>query len=805
MNSDLLSALRSLRRAPGYAAAAILTLAFGIGASTAVFSVTRAVLLAPFPFRDPESLAWVWATRVDRDRAFFSIPNLQDTQAAARSFAAIAAFTPWGPTLAGVEPERLSAVRITGNFFDVLGVGPQIGGLIDPSDETSRIAVLSHRLWARRFGADPAVVGTSVTLNDESYVVVGILPESFLFPGADDAELAVPISLMGDVRRTERGSNFLRVVGRLAPGEDPAAAAAELAPITARLRAAYPDENAKLTAPRVLPLTEEILGGSRRLLALLSAAVGLLVLVACTNLAGLALVRGFGRQHDLSVRKALGASALRLVMPSLLEVLLVAAGGALAALALAHAAIPWLLALAPASLPRSGSAAVDGTALAFTGVVAVICAALCGLGPSLLAANAAAAGGLGTRGASVSKRVGRARMGFVFAQVAISFVLLAAATLLSKSLARVTAVDSGFSHERVLTVRMTLPKARYSTAEATTRFFQTAAERLQRMRGVDAAGAISVLPLSAMNARQDFEVVGRPETDPSRAPGAQSRWVDGDYFQALGIEVRAGRAFTNRDDGRSPGVALIDEALAHQLFPEGDAIGSRLRLEDAAESKREAEIVGVVRSVKHFSLEENAMGTLYLPVAQIPENMLGNMLGSCHLVVRTQGAPLEAAPSIRRALREIDPDIPTGSVRSLDEVRGASIATRRFAAWMMGFFSLAAALLAGIGLYGTLSEIVAGERTSLAVRMALGATPAHIQSLIAGRGLRLTLLGIGTGLAAALSLGELLGASLYGVSPGDPVSLLLSAALLLGVAAVGCAIPARRAARLDPIAGLKAG
>jgi predicted permease len=803
---DLHFALRALRRAPGFAAAAVLVLAIGIGANTAIFSVVRAVLLKPLPYREPGRLVWVWSTRVDRDKAFYSIPNFQDTQAAARGFEQFAGFTPWGPTLSGEgEPERLSAVRVTGNAFGTLGMSPILGrtlGAADAEPEASRVAVISQGLWARRFGSDPGVLGRMLLLNGEAYAVVGVLPREFLFPGADDAEVAVPVSLTADSRRTERGSNFLRVFGRLKPGVEPSQATSELASITETLRERFPAENGKLTRPRVLRLTDEIVGGSRATLWILSGAVVLLLLVACANLAALTLVRGHGRRHEMAIRKALGASRGRLVAPVFLEAGLLAAAGAAAALVLARPAVKALLAMAPTSIPRAGDATIDAGVLAFTAAVAVACAMLCSLGPAAVAARAPAVGSLGRYGSAGAHRIGP-RRAFVLAQVALSLTLLSAAGLLSKSFARLLAVNPGFAPENVLAVRATLPKTAYPDPESASRFFRNARARLESLPGVSSAGATSVLPLSAMNARMDFSVAGRPESDPSRKPGAQNRWVDPGFFSTLGIPLRRGRTFTEKDDATSPGVVIVDEALARALFAGADPVGSRLILEDAVGQPREAEIVGVVGSVKHFSLEEDAPGTLYAPIPQIPANMLSNLLNNANLVTRTSIDPLAAAPEVRRAIREVDPDVPTGSLRTMGEVRSAALAGRRFLALLFALFSIAAAALAGIGLYGTLAEMVSQERRAIGIRLALGASPSDILRHVAGRGVGLTAAGIAAGLAIAAPLSRLISTSLFGVSPTDPQAYGLAAVLLLAIAAAACALPARRASRVDPAAALR--
>jgi predicted permease len=802
---DLRYAVRALRRSPGFTAASILILALGIGANTAIFSVVRAVLLRPLPYREPARLAWVWATRVDRDRAFYSIPNYQDTKAAARSFEEVAGFSPWGPTLTGdPEPERLSAVRVTGNAFSVLGARAAAGRILVGSDagpEASRVAVISHGLWTRRFGADPGLVGRTILLNGEAHTVVGVLPTDFLFPGAEDAELAVPISLEADPRRTERGSNFLRVFGRLAPGVDARGAQAELKGITAELARLHPEPNGKLTPPRVLPLTEEIVGGSRRLLLILSGAVGLLLLVAAANLASLAFVRGLGRRHEVAIRKALGAGGARLIAPFFAEAALVTAAGAVAGVAVARAAVPLLLSLAPSGIPRATDATVDGWVLAFTAAIAVGCALLCGIGPAVVAARVSAVGSLARYGTSPG--AGRARRSFVLAQVALSLILLSGAGLLAKSLARVWALDPGFAPEHALAVRITLVKSRYPDPEAVRLFFARATARLRELPDVAAAGMASVVPLSGINARTDFRIVGRDESDPSKTPGAQNRWVDAGYFATLGIPLRRGRAFTEHDDASGAGVAIVDEALAASLWPGQDPLGARLRLEDSEGKLREAEVVGIVGRVKHFTLEEEPLGTLYAPIAQIPANLLTNVLNGSNLVVRTTVAPQAAAAEIRRVLRSIDPDVPAGGVRTLGELRSSVLAPRRFLALLFGVFAAAGSLLAGVGLYGALAQLVAQERRSIGVRLGRGASRADIVGLIARQGVGLTVAGVGAGLLVALPLSRLLSESLYGVSPLDPLAYGTASLLLVTIAAVACGLPARRASRVDPTVALR--
>jgi putative ABC transport system permease protein len=530
--------------------------------------------------------------------------------------------------------------------------------------------------------------------------------------------------------------------------------------------------------------------------------VALLVVVACANLASLAVVRGLGRRREVAVRKALGARPARIVRPFLVEALVLSACGAAAAVAIAQQAVPLLLAAAPAGIPRASSAGVDGSVLAYTAAVSILCALACAIGPALSAARAPAAGGLAQRGSG--ERPARSRGAFVLVQVALSVVLLTGAALLAKSFARLADVDPGFSARSALAVRITLNKASYPDREAATLFYRRAESRLAALPGAVSAAAANVLPLSGMNVRNDFRVAGRPVVDRAETPGAQTRWVDGEYFRTLGIPVRAGRAFAAADDSRGALVAVLDQTLAARVFPAGDALGSRLVLEDAELRPRIAEVVGIVGNVKHFALEEEPTGTLYLPIAQVPNNMLSNLLNNSSLILRTSAEPRLSVPSVRRALREVDPDVPTGTVTTLAEIRGTALAARRFTAALFGLFAAAAAALAAVGLYGALSQMVAQDRRAIGIRLALGASPGGIVSRVTRRGLGLTLAGTAAGVAVAAGLSRLLTASLYSVSPTDPGAYAAAAALLAVIALVASALPARRAARVDPAVVLRA-
>jgi putative ABC transport system permease protein len=806
---DLRYGARVLLKQPGFTLMAVLTLALGIGANTTIFSLVDAVVLRPLPFREAERLVWIWATRTDRDKAFYSIPNFIDTRERSRAFEPLAAFANWGANLtAQGEPERLQGIRISAHAFRMLGVEAVAGRTLaaeDDAPDKPRVVMLSYALWQRRFGAERRVIGQPLTLNGDAYTIVGVLPAHFTIPNAE-IELAAPLRLEVDPRRGERGSNFLRVLARLKPGVTLEQARAELATITAHLREQYPDENAKLTAPNVLPLHTELIGSYRKALWLLLAAVGMVLLIACANLANLSLVRALARSREMAIRTALGATRHRLVRQMLTESLLLAvAGGALGVL-LALNGPALLLRFSPADLPRAAQAGIDGRMLLFSLALTLLAGLVFGLAPAVRATRTDLNAELkeGGSGNLAGARSGRLQNALVVAEVALALLLLIGAGLFGKSYVRLQSVKPGFEASNLLSLRLSLPPASYGKAEAVRVFYDKLAVRLSDLPGVEAVGAASLLPLSGTIARTEFTLAGRPPATAAETPAAQDRWVSPGYFHTMQIPLVRGREFTEADHERAAGVVVIDEVLAQRYWPQGDPLGAHLLLDyGTGEKPRAFEIIGVAGSVKHVGLNEEPTATLYGPLAQIPPSVVTARAANLSIVVRRAQASPTVAASVRRELQAVDPQVPASNVRMMSQYLAAALAGQRFNLLLLGVFAGAALLLATLGIYGVMAYAVTRRTREIGLRLALGAPPRAALKLVTGQGLRLALLGVGLGLVAAFALTRLLSSLLYGVSATDPATFASVALLLVGVAGLACYLPARRAARVDPLAALR--
>jgi putative ABC transport system permease protein len=798
-----------LLKRPGFTAVAVVTLALGIGANTAIFSVVNAVLLRPLPFKNPGQLVWIWSTRTDRDKAFFSIPNFTDTRDENQTLEELAAYANWGANLTeGGEAERLQGVRLTPNALQMLGVEAALGRTLLPDDGATgagRVVVLSHGLWQRRFGADSSLIGRAITLNGEAYTVVGVLPQSFMLPGAE-VEMASPLVVSTDPRRTERGSNFLRVFGRTRPGVTTAQAQADLAAVTERLRQQHAEENAKLTAPKVVALHDELVGGYRKALWLVLGAVGLVLLIACSNLANLLLARSTARHKEIAIRTALGASRLRLVRQLLTESMLLALMGGALGLFLASWGVDALLALSPQDLPRVHEVAIDARMLGFTLGVSLLAGFGFGLIPALQASRVDLNEELKgeARGLTGGAGHNRTRGVLVVSEIALSLVLLISAGLLVKSFFLLQRVTPGFNTGNLLLVRLSLPQARYQKRETVADFYQKLTQRVESLPGVQAVGVASVLPLSGMNARADFTIVGRALASAQDAPGAQNRWVSPGYFRMMSIPLLKGREFTAQDAAQSLAVVVIDEALARRYWPNQNPLGARLRIDDGgAEPPREVEIVGVVGDVKHVGLEDEPTPTVYAPVYQIPQGNVSSLINNMSLVVRTAGDPLALQSAVRREVQAVDRDVPASGARTMEQFLSASVAPRRFSLLLLGIFAGAALLLAAMGIYAVISYSVAQRTHEIGIRMALGAGRRDVLKMILGGGLKLILTGLAVGVSGAFALTRLMSSLLFGVSAVDPATFVIISALLSGVALLACYIPARRAMNVDPMEALR--
>lgn len=805
--NDLRQAIRLLRQSPAFTTVCVLALAVGIGANTAIFSMVNAVLLRDLQFKAPEELVWIWSTRPDRDKAFFSIPNFLNYREQMRSVQEITAFAHWGANLTeGSNPERLAGVRVTTNAFQMLGIDAAAGRCLLPEDGTptaQRTVLLSNALWQRRFAGERGVVGKSITLNGDSYTVVGVLPAAFRFPGAE-IDVAIPLVFETHPRRAERTTNFLRVLARMKPGATPQQVQSEMASICRALQQEHPLENAKNTAPRILPLRQEIVGTSSTSLFMLLGAVGLVLLIACSNLANLLLSRASIRRKEMAIRAALGASRKRLVRQLLVETGLLALLGAALGLLLAWQGTALLARLGPQTLPRAHEIDIDGRVLAFTLFASAVSVLIFGLIPALQATKVdlnEALQGTGKGAADAGKREGTRSL-LVVSEIALSLVLLVTAALLVKSFLRLQEISPGFESDNVLLTTLSLPAPKYSDRGAVTLFFDKLLPRLETLPGVRSVGATNVVPLSQMNVRNDFTIAGRPPLTVAENPGAQSRWVSTDYFHAMGIPVIRGRVFTPQDNADAPGVVVVDEALARQHWPNENPVGEHLLLQDSPEP-REVEIVGVAASVRHFTLDEEPLPTYYTPLAQIVPGAVSFFAGNCSLTIQTASNPLALEAAVRRELQGVDKDVPMANTKTMAQVLATSIGARRFNLLLLGLFSGVAVLLAVTGVYAVMAYSVMRRQQEIGIRIALGAQARDIVRLVLGRGVRLVVIGVIVGTAGAVGSTRLVSSLLFGVSALDPIVFAMAAALLALVGISASYLPARRATAVDPIVALR--
>jgi predicted permease len=793
-------ALRSLRNSPGFTVVGVLILGLGIGANTALFSLVNAMLIKQLPFEHVARLVWIWSTRIDRDKAFYSLPDFMETRASCRSLDGLGAYANWGASLTGAgDAERFQGARITANGFALMGVRPLNGRLIvegDGNPAGERVAVLSFGLWQRRFGGDPRFIGQKLTLNGDSYTVIGVLPQEFSMP-ATDAELFIPLIIDADPLRTDRETNFLRTFGRLKPGVTPRQAAADLASIERRLRDMYPIANGKHSDPRVMPFVDEIVGGYRTALWTLLGAVGLVLFIACANLAGLHLARASGRAREVAIRTALGASQSRLISQFLTESFLLAAIGGLLGIAFARGGLRVLLAVSPTDLPRTSEVTLDGGVLLFTVAVTLLSGLIFGLAPAWSATRTDIVATLRAHGLALSGRP-IMRNVLVVAEIALSIVLLIGAGLLLKTFVRTQAVNPGFSVDRLLLLRLSLPKERYSTAASMRKFYDNLGQRVTLIPGVEAVALASALPLSAINNRSEIFISGRKPASPLDVPGAQYRWVSPGYFHGMQIPLIEGSEFTNHDKEDVAGVAVVDQACVNKNWPGRSPLGQHFRM-----LGRDFEVVGVVGDVKHNTLDDVPTATVYAPFSQVAPASLPFLLNGFSLAVRTASDPHSLAIAIRRELHTVDASVPASSMKTMDEFLAGAVAPRRFNLELMGVFACAALLLAAMGLYGVISYSVARRTNEIGIRIALGANRREILGLIVGQGLRLALIGIAAGIVAAVVTARISRSLLFQTDAADPATFIGVSILFVLVAAVSAYLPARRAMRVDPLTALR--
>ena len=800
---DVRYALRALRRAPGFAIAVLLTIALGVGANGAIFSVTDAALLRPLPYRDPDALVHLWSTspRSLTGRGNSAYPNLLDWRRRATTLAGIAGYHSNRMVLTqGDEPRVLWVGKTSANFFDVLGATPAVGRRFAEGEDAlgaPRVVMLSHALWARDFARDPGVVGRSVSLDGAPYTVIGVLPEGFQFARVGAAEAWVPFDRAAQMRES-RSSSWFDVVARLRPGVPIERAQQEMDAIARDLAREHPDANTGVGLS-VVPLRDELVGPVRPVLVVLFGAVAFVLVVALANVANLILVRGTARQKELGVRAALGAGRGRIVRQLLTEGVILATLGGLLGLGLAHLGVRALVAAIPPqrllTMPYLADVGVDGRLIAYMLALSVLAGLLFGAIPAIGATRPGLYETLrqGARGSSAGGAGGRVRDGLVAAELALTVVLVTGAALFGQSLVRLLAVDPGFRAERVFTAFVPLPRVDFAEERKRVDFFLRLEDRVRALPGVESVGMTSKLPLDGGNSAS-FRVVGRPAPEPGQTPTASFRSVTPDYFRALGIGVVRGAPFDARADSAAPRVMVINEALARQAFPGEDPVGRQLlALRDEPWT-----VVAVVKDVAIGKLDEQVPPTMYLPFRQLSDI-------SMRLAVRTRGDVSGLEQSVRRIVRELDPHVALYQVYTMESLvqQSESVFLRRFPLLLVGAFALTALLLAVVGTYGVISYTVAQRLRELGIRIALGASPRSVVSLVVRHAATLAAVGIGVGVLAAAALSRFAASLLYEVRATDPTAYVAAAALLGGVAALAAALPARRATRVDPVVTLR--
>jgi len=804
--NELRFAFRQLLKNPGFTAVAVLTLALGIGANTAIFSLIHATLLRALPFPDADQLAVIWAENSGASASQTTLPpanaDVAEWRNQSDSFARVAAFNPGAADLADTgEPERVGAAGVTAGFFETLGVVPLLGRTLTPEEEEPGgppVALISHGLWQRRFGGDPALVGKAIPINGGQRTVIGILPAGFDFPRGAEWPAFFPFAGRTDVwvplayRATEDGSGWsnwqshqergLAVIARLKPGTGTRQAQSELEVFAARRAKDHPESHQGIRL-RLLSLREQLTGKSHAALLLLFSAVGLLLAIACVNVANLLLARGVARQQEMAVRAALGAGRGRLIRQLLTECALLAALGGGLGLVVAATCLKVFLHLNPGGPSRLNEASLDPLVLGFLALIALVTSVGAGLLPALRASKFDLRNSLSEGGRSGGGVVrDRVRGWLVFAEVALALVLLTTAGLVARSLLRVLAVQPGFRSDSVLV---------FDLNARPTAFFQQLTARLQALPGVRAVGAVSYLPLGGGDNAVRFTVEGEPPFSPGNEPSAQRRCATSGYFAALRIPLLQGRVFTAGDSDDQPKVAVINEVMARQYFAGRDPLGRRLMAAGAWRT-----VVGVVSDVKSSSLETRVPPQFYLPHAQEPWRPMT-------VVVHAEGGPLPAASTIRREVSSLDPQLPVAKMRTMEQVVSDSTGVRRFTVALLTFFAGSALLLTMIGIYGVMAFLVELRRREMGIRMALGAQRRDVLYLVLGQGMRPVAMGAAAGLIGSLAASRLIASQLYGVSSADPLTLAGTLTLLVLAALAACWLPARRVSRVDPMVALR--
>jgi predicted permease len=791
-----------MKKNPGFSLIAVLTLTLGIGANTAIFSVVNAVLLSPLPYREPDRLVQVWENvrTKNKPRGRVAPANFVDWKNRNQTFEGMAAYDTYPSfNLTGAgEPERIQAASVSASLFPLLGVGAIIGRTFTSEEEQRgrhRVVLIGHGLWQRRFGADPEIVGRSLTLIDQSYTVVGILPPVFSFLPAE-YEIFIPMVLDGWEAKA-RGTHPWHAIARLKEGVTLAQAQSEMDQIGRNLEQAYPNSNTGVGVTLV-PLQEQLVGDSRRALLVLLGAVAFVLLIACANVANLLLTRAVTRRKEMAVRAALGAGRARLIRQLLTESVLLAGAGGIGGLLLSLWGIQILknFLAQNALLPRGDAVSVDGWVLVFTFGISLLTGLIFGLAPGLVASKTDLNDALKEDGRRVggSARDRRLRQALIVGEVALALVLLVGAGLMMQSFLQLRRVDPGFGPENVLTADLYLPVSRYQKSSHVSNFHHQILERISALPGVKSAGGTAYLPFSGTYNSWTIEIENRPVSSPRHWQEAGWHPVTLNYFQTMGIPLISGRKFVASDDDEAaPGVAVINEAAARVIWPGEEPLGVSIKVEG-----RRYTIVGMVKDVRHFRLEDEVVPEIYFPFTKLPITWRGIIL-----VVRTESDPNQIIASLRHAVQELDKDQPIYNVRTLEGLIDNSVARPQFNLFLLGMFAALALIMSSLGLYGVMSYAVMQRTHEIGIRIALGAPARDVLRMVVKQGMTLALIGVALGLAGALALTRVMWNLLFNVSATDPTTFALIALLLISVAAIASYMPARRATKIDPLQALR--
>jgi putative ABC transport system permease protein len=806
LRQDLRYAVRTLIHSPAFTIGAIVTLALGIGANTAIFSVIDAALLKPLPFPQPDRLVVVSGRSSEGRLGTLGAADITDLRNQASFLAQLAAYREHSFNLTGQDrPERANGAVVTANFFAALGVQAQLGRTFDPEQDhpgSARRGILSYRLWQRRYGADPGILGQAVSIDGEPVTLLGVMPPRFEFPAGSEVWLSPRFSLPehelrpNDDPSRDRGTHFLDVVARLKAGATLAQARAEANAIIARAKTQFGDEE-EFSGAAVIPLRQELVGDRQTALLILFGAVAVLLLIACANVANLFLARGATRQKEMAIRGALGAGRARLVRQLLTESMVLAlAGGGLGVL-LGQLGMKPLEAMIPPETLGGAPLHLDGRILAFTAVVALAAGIVFGLFPALHMARPDLNTALreGGRGSASGAGALRMRRALVVMEVALAAVLLAGAGLLIRSFDRLMAEPEGFNPRGVLTLQLSLPQSRYAKPEERANFVKRALERIAQVPGVRSASAISRLPLKAGSSTRTLEIQGRAAR--SGEPSLDYLAITPDYFASLGIPLERGRAFTERDDATGPRALIVTDSAAREFWPGEDPVGKLVRIGACAANEKDwCRVIGVVGDVHQHDLSAAAKPTVYVAYAQDPWPFLS-------VVASTRMEPASAAGAMESAIHAVDKDLPVYGIRTMEQVVAASVSPARLRMLLLGLFAALALTLASIGIYGILSYSVTERRQEIGIRIALGATPAGVRGMIVWQGARLALGGVVIGLMLSLAAARWMSSLLFGVQPADIATLTSISVLLMVVALLASFIPAWRATRWDPVEALR--